>query len=181
MDYCLDFTEVFQALDLIKIIEQYQGKETAQRLFPIHADEPIYETYLTALDSMEGLVKSAYNDDDNISLYRFERKEMTEYFHLAHKYGDILNLPKDSNPYIQAVYGHLADTIFSIPSYCYGARLYDSKTRRARLYFLHDCDYWMPIDTIRELYAFFDFFLERLPALTKAVKKSRKSARRKAA
>jgi hypothetical protein len=172
MDYYdYDFSTIIQTLEIIKIVAKHQSKEEAQKLFPIHPEDSIHETYMNAFYGIEGLVWSEYYPSDGVNIFRFVRKEMTEYFRLAHRYGDITGISRGDNSFIQAAFECLNNTVGNIPSWCCGCRLYDSKTRYSRLYFLHDDEYWMPVDTICALHKFFDFFPAKLPALRAAVKK----------
>jgi hypothetical protein len=166
-----EFSALLETLEIIKIVAEKEGKETAQKLFPIHPLDSIFETYLAAFDGIDGFVWSEYYEDDGVNIYKFVRKEMTEYFRLAHEYGDIAGISRGDNPYIKAAFECLNNTVGNIPSWCYRYRLYDSKTRYSRLYFLHDDEYWMPVNTICALYNFFDFFSAKLPVLMAELKK----------
>jgi hypothetical protein len=118
---------------------------------------------------------------------------MTEYFQLAYEFGKLKAEAKSHNPYIYMAMRHLEHTVGSIRSWCYDYRLKPQKSRSTQLIFRTTCEYWMPYDTIVELYSFFDYFPQMLPALKKEVellrkvkvkttkRKQQKNERRKAA
>jgi hypothetical protein len=168
-----DLCDLFLVVHLLKIAQERYGKKYTDRFFPINGED-IYEVYLDMFNEMPELVWQEYYENDDVNLHRFETPEMTEYFQLALKYGEIKRLKRDDNPYIKSAYKHAGATVDNICSYCYGCRLYISKTRRARLYFLTSVDYWMPIETFEELFAFFDFFPEQLTELKKTLEELEK-------
>jgi hypothetical protein len=176
-DYSDYHEEMFMCLKLLKIAKKRHGKGYGEEFSKL-TSEDIFEVYMSVLDSMDELEKYGYDDNYQVTTYRFVSKAMTEYFHLAHKYGERHNISIEQNPYIGNAISHLNNTIGSIRSYCCNYKLYHSKTRKSRLYFLTDNEYWMPMETIEELYSFFDYFPVKLPALRAELKKCK---RRKAA
>lgn len=164
--------EMFIMIKLIKIAQERHGKKYAESLLPLHYED-IYETYLNVLDRMDELVCYKYYEDSDVTLYKFVTAKMTEYFHLAYEYGELKGFKEDENPYFKNALSRLRDTVGEIRSYCYNYRLYTSKSRNSRLYFLTDPEYWMPIDTFEELYAFFDYFTANVGALKSEVEKIR--------
>lgn len=177
-----ELREMFIVIKLIKIAQIRHGTKYAQKLFPASHDD-LMEIFITLMEDMEEKVRSEYYEDcgDGINLYRYETREMTEYFRLAHKFGEIYGFSKDENPYIKSAFVCLKETVGDIDSYCYGYRLYHSKTRKTRLYFMFDAEYWMPLQTIEELYNFFDYFPKKLRELRREFRKTKKLERRKAA
>jgi|GEM_PF-5431914 len=177
-----ELKEMFIIIKLIKIAQERHGTEYAKKLLPAYQDDLI-EIFITLMEDMKEKVRSEYYDDkgDGVNLYKFRTGEMTEYFRLAYKYGEMYGFSKNDNPYIKAAIVCLKETVGNICSYCYGYRLYHSKSAKARLYFLFDSEYWMPIETIEELYNFFDYFPKKLRELKKEFRKTKKRERRKAA
>jgi len=177
--YSNQLEEMFICVKLIKIAEERQGKGCAKIFMPLNYID-IYEIYIHVLDNMNELLCYRSDGEYMNSTYKFATDEMTEYYHLAYKYGELKNISKNKNPYFINAEKYLRSTLGSIDSYCYNYRLYPSRTRQTRLYFLTDDEYWMPYETITELYCFFDYFPEKLPELKASIKQI-KNRRREAA
>jgi hypothetical protein len=184
--YLRELEEMFIMVKLLKINEErHKGSNLAEVFSPLR-QEDIYEIYITVFDRIDGLVRSEYDDFNQNTTYKFVTDAMTEYFHLAFEYGELMKLPKKDNPCFNRAFSHLRNTLGSIQSYCYDFRIYPSKSRKTRLYFITYDEYWMPYETVAELYSFFDYFPKMLPKLKKKIEtikrsKTKQSKRRKAA
>ena len=164
-----ELEEMLICVKLLKMdAERNFDDDYARTFMPLSSDD-IYEVYISVFDRISELACCGYDNFNNHYTHKFMSDAMTEYYHLAYEYGEFFCFSKDDNPYINSALNHLRNTVGSIDSYCYAYRLYHSKSRKVRFYFLTSEEHWMPYETISELCNFFDYFSEELPSLRKEV------------
>lgn len=159
------------SLSIIKSISTLFGTEYASQHMPIETGwDSVLELYLYAIQLCADKIYQRYNENDGTEITGIENGDMTEYFKLAYKYGELKGLSEKHNTFLTDANTAICNTLGDISHYSFDFCLHTSKRRKPRLFLLCFPDYYPNAEVIYQLYKFLGFFKDAIPLLESELK-----------